>query len=67
MSNPLYEQYGKTPSGNADFLSRFERFKQSFSGNPQQIVQQMVNSGKISQSQLDSAVKMANQLAKMMK
>lgn len=60
---------GKTPSTNniQTMLSRFQQFKRTFTGNPQQQVQQLLNSGKISQSQLNQAVQMAQQLQKLLK
>ena len=49
-----------------EFLSRFNQFRQTFSGNPQQQIQQMLNSGRITQAQYNNAVNMANQMAKML-
>ncbi len=65
MSNPLFDQFGN--KGGNDFISQFNQFKKSFSGNPQQMIQQMLNSGKITQDQLNSAMQRANQLMKLMK
>ena len=48
-------------------LGRFQQFKQAFTGDPQQQVQQLLNSGRISQSQLNQAVQMAQQLQKLLK
>lgn len=64
MSNQIYKQYGQN---NGDMISKFNQFKQSFTGNPQQMIQQMLNSGKITQEQLDNAVRQANQLMRIMK
>jgi vancomycin permeability regulator SanA len=47
-------------SGN-NLIQRFQQFKQSFTGNPQQQVQQLLNSGKVSQAQYNQAVQMAQQ------
>ena len=47
-------------------LQKFNQFRQMFKGDPQQQVQQMLNSGKISQAQYNQAVQMANQVAQMM-
>ena len=47
-------------------LQQFNQFKKNFNGNAQQQVQQMLNSGKISQAQYDNAVKQAQQLQKML-
>lgn len=64
--NPLYQQLNNSPSmGN--LISKFQQFKQTFSGNPQQIVQQMLSSGKISQEQYNQAVQMANQFKQFLK
>ena len=62
MSNPLYQQYGQN-----DFMKQFDTFRQSFSGNPQQIIQNMLNSGRISQEQLNQAMQKANSIMKMMR
>lgn len=59
MSNPLYDQMSKEQPS---MLQQFAQFKQNFRGNPQQIIQQMMQSGKISQEQFDKAVQTANRL-----
>lgn len=63
--NPLYKQMQSNPQN--DFMQRFQQFQKSVKGDPQQIVQQMLNSGKISQAQLNDAVQKANQIMKFMK
>jgi hypothetical protein len=65
MSNPLFDQFGN--KGGNDFMNQFNQFKKNFSGNPQQMIQQMLNSGKITQDQLNQAMQRANQLMKLMK
>lgn len=65
MSNPLFDQFGN--KGGNDFISQFNQFKKTFNGNPQQIVQQMLNSGRITQDQLNQAMQKASQLMKLMK
>ena len=60
--NKLYGQL----QGN-DFLTRFSQFRQAFQGNPRQAVQNLLNSGRITQAQYDNAVRMANQLKGMIK
>ena len=59
--NPLYQN-----SQNNNIITRFNRFRQTISGDPQQQVQQLLNSGKVSQDQYNRAVQVANQLRKMM-
>ena len=49
-----------------DFMQRLNQFRQTFNGNPQQQVQQMLNSGRITQTQYNNAVNMANQLMRML-
>ena len=62
--NPLYNEMGNNNVPN-NFMSRFNQFRQNFKGNPQEQVQQMLNSGKVSQEQYNRAVQMAQQFQKM--
>lgn len=63
--NPLYEQMnGQT--GQNNFLQRFMQFKQNFKGNPQEQIQQLLNSGRITQEQYNAAVQKAQMLQKML-
>ena len=64
MSNPLFNQMGQQMPGG--ILQRFQQFQRMFRGDPQQQVQQLLNSGMVSQTQYNHAVQMANQLARMM-
>lgn len=64
--NPLYQQINSQPNGQNAFMARLQQFKKQFNGDPQQMIQQMLNSGKISQQQYNNAVQQANQIAKMM-
>ena len=66
MSNPLFEQMNPQPNQNMNILQRFQQFKRNFTGDPKQQVQQLMNSGKISQQQYNQAVQMANQLHRML-
>ena len=67
MNNPIYDELSKksVANQNYDFLSRFNQFKNSFKGNPQEQVQQLLNSGKVSQAQYNRAVQIAQQLQRM--
>ena len=49
-----------------NIIQQFMQFKNSFKGNPQEQIQQMLNSGKISQAQYNNAVKQAQQFQKML-
>lgn len=67
--NPIYQMMmGNMPGNNVmSLLQRFQEFRQQFRGNPQAQVQQMLQSGQISQAQYDNAVNMANQLRNLMR
>ena len=65
MSNPLYGMMGGNNVQNP-MLQRLMQFKSNFHGDARQQVQQLLNSGKISQSQYDQAYQMASQIQKMM-
>ncbi len=62
MSNPLYNAMNNQQS----FIQRFNEFRKTFNGNPQQQVQQLLNSGKVTQEQYNRAVQMANNMRKML-
>lgn len=62
--NPLYQQINNTSN---NLLKQFQQFKQQFSGNPQEQVQQLLNSGKVSQAQYNRAVQIAQQLQQLLK
>ncbi len=56
------------PFGNMmNMMQRYNEFKNSFQGDPQQQLQQMLNSGKISQAQLNQYVQMAKQFQQFLK
>ena len=63
--NPLYQQM--QPQQNTNLLQRFQQFRQGFQGDPQQMIQQMMNSGKINQNQYNQAVQMAQRFQQMFK
>ena len=54
--NPLYQQMSNNGAGMQNLAKQFQQFKQNFSGNPQQQVQQLLNSGKVTQEQYNQAV-----------
>lgn len=71
MSNPLYQMLGGAMPNNlgnmGNIIQQFQQFKNSFHGDPRQQVQQLLNSGRVSQEQYNQAVQMANMLQRMMK
>lgn len=62
MSNPLYNSM----NNQNNFIQKFNEFRKNFNGNPQEQVQQLLNSGKVSQAQYNRAVQMANSMRKML-
>ena len=70
MSNPLYNvmnQNGGNPDWVSGFMNEVNNFKKNFSGNPQEEVQKMLNSGRMSQAQFNEYAQIANQLIGMIK
>ena len=65
MSNPLFGMMGGNQPQMSGLMQRFQQFKQAFTGDPKQRVQDLLNSGRISQQQYNQAVQMAQQLQKM--
>ena len=65
MNNPLFGMLGNQTPMNP-IIQRFQQFRQTFQGDPQQQVQQLLNSGRVSQAQYNQAVQMAQQLQRMM-
>ena len=50
-----------------NLVQRFQQFKSTFQGNPQQEVQKMLQSGRITQQQLNQAQAFAQQFQALMK
>lgn len=66
MANPLYNALGggKMPGPMGKFgqmLQQFQQFRQSFQGDPKAEVQKLLQSGKMSQQQLNQLQMMAQQ------
>lgn len=68
MSNPIQEKYGNSgPFGNMqNMVNQFQQFRQNFQGDPRAQVQQLLNSGQMSQEQFNQLSNMANQFQRMM-
>ena len=66
--NSLYNDFKPNPMSNMNnFLTQFNQFRNSFSGNPEQQVKQLLQSGRMSQEQFNQLAQTANQLYRMMK
>ena len=62
MGNPLYQMMG-----NNDFMQQLRSFRQNFKGDPNDTIQQLLRSGRISQSQYNQAVQMAQNFQRFIK
>lgn len=78
MANSLFNIFGggspgQAPMNNgpfaniANFMNAFNQFRSTFSGDPKQRVQQLLNSGQMSQEQFQQLSQMATQLQNGMK
>ena len=63
--NPLFGSFGN--HNMTALLQQFQQFKQTFQGNPQQQVQQLLNSGKVTQEQYNQAVEQAKMLQQLLR
>lgn len=66
MSNPLFDILGGQTPGN-NLLQQFNQFKKTFTGDPKQQVQQLLNSGRMTQEQFNRLSKMADQFQSLLK
>lgn len=67
MSNPIFQRFGgsntpQNPLGNMmNLVQQFNQFKTNFRGDPKQQVQQLLESGQMSQEQFNQLSEMAKQ------
>ncbi len=74
MANPIFNALGggmqnlPGPFGNfAQMVQQFNQFKANFQGDPQMEVQKLLQSGQMSQAQLNQLQAMASQFQAMLK
>ena len=59
----MNNQNGGNPCGNMfGLIQQFQEFKRNFKGDPRQQVQDLLNSGRMTQDQLDQCTSMAESL-----
>lgn len=68
MSSQLFNMLGGQQSMNpmTNLVNQLNQFRQSFSGDPKQQVQQLLNSGRMSQNQYNQLSQMATQIQNML-
>ena len=65
--NPFYNPQGGMPMSGGPFqnmmamIQQFNQFRSTFQGNPQQKVQELLNSGRMTQEQFNQLSQMAQQ------
>lgn len=71
MGNSLFNMLGGQSGGNMppmfDVISKFNQFRNSFRGDARQEVQNLLNSGKMSQQQFNQLQSMAQQFSQFLK
>lgn len=65
--NPLFNIFGNTPNNGPfsnmnNVINEFNKFQSTFQGDPKQQVQDLLNSGKMSQEQFNQLSSMAQML-----
>lgn len=65
MANSIYNLFNRKPQNN--MLAQFQQFRNSFKGDPKQQVQELLNSGKMSQEQFNRLSQMANEMQSLLK
>lgn len=65
MSNPLFQMMAQQ-SPMTGIMQQFNQFRQIFRGDPRQQVQELLNSGKVTQQQYNEAVQLAQQFQRML-
>ena len=63
----LFNMFGNKNNGFSKMLSQFQQFKQNFQGNPRQQVQQLLDSGQMTQQHFNQLSQLATQFQQMMK
>lgn len=65
MSNNIFKMLQGSTQNN--ILQQFNQMRQTFSGNPQQMVENMLRSGQLSQSAFNQIAQQATELRKMIR
>ena len=68
MANQLFNVLGGQQQTNpmTNLVNQLNQFRQSFSGDPKEQVQQLLNSGRMSQAQYNQLSQMATQIQNML-
>ena len=69
MPNPLFQQLNNGMSGNNPFsmIQKFNEFRRNFTGDPKQMVEQLLQSGRMTQQEFQQLSQMASEFQKLVK
>lgn len=67
MSNPLMNVFGQQNQAPTNMLQAFNRFRQQFTGNPEQEVKRLLSTGQMTQAQYQQLSQMARTFGSMFK
>lgn len=69
MNNPIFNtMMQNTPLGGMqNLIQQYKQFRQTFQGDPQQKIQEMLSNGQITQEQVNQARSMATEFQKLMR
>ena len=70
MANPIFSAFQRTSQGSNnpfELLTRFNQFKSNFQGDPKARVQELLDSGQMTQEQFNQFSQMARQLQNIIK
>ena len=64
----MFQNQFQQPNNNPfQLIQKFNEFRQNFTGDPKQIVQQLLQSGRMNQQQYNTLFQLANQFQKLVK
>jgi hypothetical protein len=64
--NPLFNNFGNQSNPMSDIIRQAKEFRKSFSGNPRDEVQRLLNSGQMSQADFNRFSQIAQQVVQAM-
>ena len=68
MNNSLFNDFNPTPmSQMGNFINQFNQYRQTFMGDPEARVKQLLQSGQMSQAQFEQLAQTATQLRQLIK
>lgn len=70
MANPLYNSFGNRPTAPSNpvemIINQAREMRRTFKGDPRQAVQNLLNSGQMTQQQFNQYSQIANQILSIM-